>query len=102
MHEILTRCPEVDGVFCANDLMAAGALRALRESGRSVPADVSLVGFDDAPLALSTEPPLSTVHQSPEEMGREMVDLMLKTMSLGDAPQPGRVLPTHLVVRGSS
>ena len=63
---------------------------------------MSLVGFDDAPLALSTEPPLSTVHQSPEQMGREMVDLMLQTMSLGDAPQPGRVLPTHLVVRGSS
>jgi DNA-binding LacI/PurR family transcriptional regulator len=74
----------------------------LRESGRSVPGDVSLVGFDDAPLALSTEPPLSTVHQSPEEMGREMVDLMLETMAQGDTPQPGRVLPTHLVVRGSS
>ncbi len=50
---------------------------------------MSVVGFDDAPLALSTDPPLSTVHQSPEQMGREMVDLMLKTMSLGDAPQPG-------------
>ncbi|MET1058287.1 MAG: LacI family DNA-binding transcriptional regulator [Nocardioides sp.] len=102
MREILARCPEVDGVFCANDLMAAGALRALRESGRAVPADVSVVGFDDAPLALSTEPPLSTVHQSPEEMGREMVDLMLRTMALGDVPQPGRILPTRLVVRGSS
>ena len=60
------------------------------------------MGFDDAPLALSTDPPLSTVHQSPEQMGREMVDLMLQTMSQGDAPQPGRVAPTHLVVRGSS
>ena len=82
--------------------MAAGALRVLRESGRSVPADVSVVGFDDAPLALSTDPPLTTVHQSPEQMGREMVDLMLETMSQGDAPQPGRILPTHLVVRDSS
>ena len=102
MREILLRRPEVDGVFCANDLMAAGALRVLREAGRDVPGEVSVVGFDDAPLALSTEPPLSTVHQSPERMGREMVDLLLATLAHPDEPQEGRVLSTHLVVRGSS
>ena len=102
MREILLRRPDVDGVFCANDLMAAGALRVLREAGRDVPGEVSVVGFDDAPLALSTEPPLTTVHQSPERMGREMVDLLLATLAHPDEPQEGRVLSTHLVVRGTS
>ena len=73
MRVLLSRRPDLDAVFCANDLMAAGALRVLREAGRDVPGDVSVVGFDDAPLAQSTHPPLTTVHQSPEQMGREMV-----------------------------
>ena len=82
--------------------MRMPTLRVLREAGRDVPGEVSVVGFDDAPLALSTEPPLSTVHQSPERMGREMVDLLLATLAHPDEPQEGRVLSTHLVVRGSS
>lgn len=102
MRELLARRPDVDGVFCANDPMAAGALQMLREAGRLVPAEVSVVGFDDAPLALSTHPPLSSVHQSPEEMGRAMVELLMGQMKEEvDAPT-SRMLPTHLVVRGSS
>ncbi|MGD9959208.1 LacI family DNA-binding transcriptional regulator [Nocardioides sp.] len=102
MRELLIRFPGLDAVSCANDLMAAGALRVLREAGRAVPEDVSVVGFDDAPLALTTHPPLTTVHQSPERMGREMVDLLLEIMANPDQPPHGRMLPTHLVVRGSS
>ena len=101
MLELLARVPDLDGVFCANDLMAAGALRALQSSGRHVPADVAVVGFEDAPIAASTIPPLTTVHQSPEEMGREMVALLLASSRSADSSQPGRMLPTHLVVRGS-
>lgn len=93
---------EPDAVFCANDLMAAGALRALAEAGRRVPADVAVVGFEDAPIAASTHPPLTTVHQSPEEMGREMVAMLLAAMADPSAPRPGRMLPTRLVVRASS
>jgi DNA-binding LacI/PurR family transcriptional regulator len=84
------------------DLMAAGALRVLREAGRRVPDDVSVVGFDDAPLAQSTHPPLTTVHQSPEQMGREMVTLLLDTMHHPDEPPGPRLLETRLVVRESS
>jgi DNA-binding LacI/PurR family transcriptional regulator len=102
MRNLLVRAPEVDGVFCANDLMAAGALRVLREAGRLVPADVSVVGFDDAPLAQSTHPPLTTVHQSPERMGQEMVSLLVEAMAHPDEPPEPRILPTHLVVRDSS
>ena len=80
--------PDLDAVFCANDLMAAGALRALREAGRRVPEDVAVVGFDDAPIAQSTHPPLTTVHQSPEEMGREMVALLLEATPYARTSRP--------------
>ena len=100
MRALLARHPELDAVFCANDPMAAGALGVLREAGRAVPADVAVVGFDDSPLALSTHPPLTSVHQSPEEMGREMVALLLATLA-GAEPEV-RILPTHLVARASS
>lgn len=102
MRELLARCPGLDAVFCANDLMAAGALGVLREAARSVPDEVSVVGFDDAPLALLTHPPLTSVHQSPELMGREMVSLLFEMVAEPGLPAPVRILPTHLVVRGSS
>ena len=99
---VLISTPDLDAVFCASDLMAAGALRVLREAGREVPRDVSVVGFDDAPLAQSTHPPLTTVHQSPEQMGREMVALLLDTIRDPDEPPAPRLLETRLVVRESS
>jgi DNA-binding LacI/PurR family transcriptional regulator len=102
MRVLLSRRPDLDAVFCANDLMAAGALRVLREAGLDVPGAVSVVGFDDAPLAQSTHPPLTTVHQSPEQMGREMVGLLLDTMRHPDEPPEPRLLETRLVVRESS
>jgi DNA-binding LacI/PurR family transcriptional regulator len=102
MRVLLSRRPDLDAVFCANDLMAAGALRVLREAALDVPGAVSVVGFDDAPLAQSTHPPLTTVHQSPEQMGREMVGLLLDTMRHPDEPPEPRLLETRLVVRESS
>lgn len=102
MRTLLENDPEVDAVFCANDLMALGALQTLREAGRTVPQDVAVVGFEDAPVALSAHPPLTTVHQSPEQMGREMVALLLETMTDPEQDRPGRMLPTYLVVRDST
>ena len=102
MRALLDRAPDLDAVFCANDLMAAGALQALRDAGRRVPEDVAVVGFEDAPIAQSTQPPLTTVHQSPEEMGRAMVDLLLATMADPERDHPGRMLTTRLVVRDST
>ena len=102
MRTLLENDPDLDAVFCANDLMALGALQTLRDAGRKVPQDVAVVGFEDAPVALSAHPPLTTVHQSPEQMGREMVALLLETMADPDEDRPGRMLPTHLVVRDSS
>lgn len=106
MAELLERCPGLDAVFAANDLMATGALGVLREHGRSVPGDVALVGFDDAELvAESTDPPLTTVRQDIEGMGRLMARLLLRTLDKahGTHGVPGSVItPTALVRRGSA
>jgi DNA-binding LacI/PurR family transcriptional regulator len=105
MASLLARRPDLDAVFAANDLMAVGALRALREAGRRVPEDVAVVGFDDSPLSRVTDPPLSSVRQPVEEMGREMARVLVDLIATdGDpGPQPPCVvLPTELVVRASS
>jgi DNA-binding LacI/PurR family transcriptional regulator len=90
----------VDGVFAANDNMAVGALRALREAGRSVPHDVAVVGFDDLPVARITDPALTTVHQPIRDLGREMARMLVGVIEGGD-PSP-LLLPSHLVVRASA
>ncbi|MEO3755821.1 LacI family DNA-binding transcriptional regulator [Streptomyces sp. B6B3] len=100
MAELLKRHPDVDGVFAANDNMAAGALRALRGAGRVVPRDVAVVGFDDLDIARIAEPSLTTVHQPIEALGRETAR-MLVALIAGEAPSP-LILPTHLVSRSSS
>ncbi|MFI8207268.1 LacI family DNA-binding transcriptional regulator [Streptomyces sp. NPDC085937] len=110
MRELLRHRPDLDAVFAGNDLMAAGALRALREHGRRVPEDVAVVGFDDMlPIAEQAEPPLTTVRQDIEEMGRLMARLLLRDLDRTTAPDgaagagpSGVVLPTTLVRRASA
>jgi DNA-binding LacI/PurR family transcriptional regulator len=90
-------------VFCANDEMAFGLIRALREAGLRVPDDVSVVGFDDIPLAEYGHPPLTTVSLDFERLGRELVRVLAEQLS-GPAPAsvPRVVLPTRLVVRATT
>ncbi|MFG2998660.1 LacI family DNA-binding transcriptional regulator [Streptomyces sp. NPDC048340] len=106
MAELLERCPGLDAVFAANDLMATGALQVLRERGLAVPDDVALVGFDDAELVAETaDPPLTTVRQDIEGMGRLMARLLLRTLdkAQGGRSVPGSVItPTSLVRRASA
>jgi DNA-binding LacI/PurR family transcriptional regulator len=102
MHRLLELRSDLDAVFAASDLMAAGALRVLRELGRRVPDDVAVVGFEDSPVAQQTDPPLTTVHQDAEEMGRQMARLLAARIR-GDAPAvPCVLLDTHLVHRASA
>jgi DNA-binding LacI/PurR family transcriptional regulator len=102
MTALLERRPDIDAVFAASDLMALGALRVLREAGRKVPEDVALVGFDDGPLAAVANPPLTTVHQPMEQLGREMATMLLAQISAGGVSAPEqRVLDTTLVERAS-
>ncbi|MET9959865.1 LacI family DNA-binding transcriptional regulator [Streptomyces sp. NPDC006326] len=110
MRELLERSPGLDAVFAASDVMAAGALGVLREAGRRVPDDVALVGVDDSAVARLMDPPLTSVRQPIEEMGRMMTRMLLQQITepsgsvAGGTPmqQPRRVLPTELIVRDSS
>lgn len=100
MSELIARGVAFDAVFAANDLMAVGALGVLREAGLSVPRDVALAGFDDAPIAATTEPALTTMRQPFERVAREMVRLLLEMI---DGGPPSRVsLPTQLIRRDSA
>jgi DNA-binding LacI/PurR family transcriptional regulator len=99
---LLDRRPEVDAVFAASDAMAIGAMRTLRAAGRSVPGDVAVVGFEDSPSAAHTDPPLTTVHQPVEEMGRRLAGLLIDLIT-GRADGVSHVLlDTHLVRRSST
>ncbi|HLL37415.1 LacI family DNA-binding transcriptional regulator [Streptomyces sp. NPDC052773] len=102
MTELLKRHPDVDAVLAASDTMAAGALTALRAAGRRVPDDVAVVGFDDFQLAQHTDPPLTTVRQPLEEIGRTMVRLLLEEMEQPEVAWRHVILRTQLVVRDSA
>jgi DNA-binding LacI/PurR family transcriptional regulator len=91
-----------DAVFAASDAMALGAMSALRRAGLRVPQDIAVVGYDDSPLALFSDPPLSSVRQPIEEMGREMARAMLAQLGASRQVPRSVVLATELVVRGSS
>ncbi len=100
MAALLANHPGLDGVFAANDNMGAGALRTLREAGRPVPGDVAVVGFDDLAVARIADPPLTTVHQPIEALGREMARMLVALIG-GQDPTP-LILPTRLVTRASA
>ncbi|MDF6042614.1 LacI family transcriptional regulator [Streptomyces sp. JH14] len=102
MRELLARRPDVDAVFAASDVMAAGARQVLREAGRRIPDDVALVGFDDSAVARHMDPALTSVRQPIEEMGRAMTRLLLQEIAGENEERPQIVLPTELIVRDSS
>jgi len=94
--------PGVTAVFCANDEMAAGLMRALHERGRRIPEEVSVVGFDGITLAEHLWPPLTTVVQDFSGIGRHLVDLLLQQVGGRLLDDVHEVVPVQLVVRGSS
>ncbi|GIP39752.1 putative HTH-type transcriptional repressor ExuR [Paenibacillus sp. J31TS4] len=89
-------------VFCMNDEMAVGALKAAREAGISVPDDLSLAGFDDNGFSAYVTPPLTTVRRPIEEMSREGARVLLAMLEGRPAPAGTTCLPAELVVRGST
>ena len=98
----LAALPDVTAVFCSNDMMALGVVRALVEHGRRVPADVSVVGFDDVPEAGYYLPPLTTVRQDFGEVGRRALGALIERMSGGGEPGPRLRVAPELVVRSSA
>jgi DNA-binding LacI/PurR family transcriptional regulator len=97
----LARRPEVTAVFCSNDTIALGLIRALSEAGRRVPEDVSVVGFDDVPEAGFYLPPLTTVRQDFSELGRRALDALVERIAHGGPGEHLRVAP-EFVVRASA
>ena len=102
MTELLARAPDLDAVFAASDLLAAGALGVLRRAGRRVPEDVAVIGFDDLEeVAAWTEPLLTTVHQPVGLFGRRLVEGLLEMLAGGGDPIH-ELLPVRLVLRGTA
>jgi DNA-binding LacI/PurR family transcriptional regulator len=102
MYRLIDHRPGLDAVFVASDLMAAGALRALRRLGRRVPGTVAVVGFDDSPLAQHTDPRLSTVRQPVDAMAAWMAGQLLDLIATPDAVPRQVIMDTELVLRDSA
>jgi DNA-binding LacI/PurR family transcriptional regulator len=98
----LAAMPEATAVLCGNDSMALGVLRALAEQGREVPADVSVVGFDDVPEAAFSLPPLTTVRQDLGELGRRALHLLMDRICGEPRMHPRLPIAPELIVRASS
>ena len=92
----------VDAAFCSSDMMAFGALRAIAECGRQVGRDIGVAGFDDLPASASTNPPLTTVHQPISGIGIQATQMLIDLLTGRAEPPYQRILPAHLIVRGSS
>lgn len=100
-HALLSLPEPPTAIFAANDVMAFGAMEAIRDAGLRIPADVSVLGFDDIPQATGVSPMLTTVRQPLEEMGRQAVQMLMTYIDDPDRPYEYRELPTELVVRNS-
>jgi len=97
---LLARGVPIDAICAASDLIAIGAMRALREQGRRVPHDIAVSGFDDIPLAATSVPPLTTVQQDTRQAGALLVDSLVAL--IGGQPVENRTIPVRLIVRDST
>jgi LacI family transcriptional regulator, repressor for deo operon, udp, cdd, tsx, nupC, and nupG len=92
----------VTAIFCFNDEMAMGAISAVRSAGLSCPEHVSVVGFDDLPLAEFFQPALTTIAQPKGQIGRRAVELLVDILRGTENPMPQITLPHELVIRAST
>ncbi|WP_254787695.1 LacI family DNA-binding transcriptional regulator [Curtobacterium sp. UNCCL20] len=102
LRPVLRQTPLPIGVFACNDAMAAGVYRAAATLGLRIPQDLSVIGFDDTPLAASLAPPLTTVRQPIREMAARSVEFIRELRSGAARPGERIELPTKLIVRGST
>jgi DNA-binding LacI/PurR family transcriptional regulator len=98
---LLSRRPRPTAILAFSDQLALGVLRAARVAGLSVPADLSVVGFDDTPAAALADPPLTTIHQPLQERGRT-VGRRMRELLAGDGPVETPPFPTELIVRATT
>lgn len=93
---------QFSAIFAQNDRMAVGAIRAIRDAGRRVPDDISVIGFDDMPLASYFEPPLTTIRQDMTQIGQGAIHLLIQAVEQAETSPPKLRLPAELVQRGST
>jgi LacI family transcriptional regulator len=103
MDRLLALEPRPSAVFCANDLLALGALTAIRAAGLRVPDDIAVVGFDDIPAARLVYPALTTIAQFQERLGQRAAEMLVERLN-GSAPAAARreEMPYELIVRDSA
>jgi LacI family transcriptional regulator len=99
MQQLLPARP--DAVFAASDIMAIGAMRAVREAGLNVPDDIAFVGFDDLPLATLPSPRLTTIHQPVYQFGIKAVEILLDLIENGVKPARRVIMDTELIIHES-
>jgi len=100
--EVLKKHKKLTALFCANDEVAAGALRAARELGRRVPEDLSIVGFDNVAISLCVDPPLTTVNVPKEEMGKSAVHRLFELIENKESLPKNEEVSLDLVIRKST
>ena len=103
MRELLALPERPTAVFAANDLMAMGAMNAIRAAGLRIPQDIAVIGFDNIPAAELVSPALTTVTQFQEQLGRRAAQMLLERFD-GSAPEGGRCeeMPADLIIRESA
>jgi LacI family transcriptional regulator len=99
MRKLLPLHP--DGVFAASDMMALGAIRAIREKGLNIPTDISVVGFDDLPIASQVIPPMTSIRQPTDRLGSLAVDTLIEIIRHPEKQTHHLLLGTELIVRSS-
>jgi len=100
-RDLLDTPRDITAVFCANDMLASGVVRAYTERGRCIPAGLSIMGFDDSPIAIRGPVQLTTVRQYPKEMGKAAAEMVLQRMTNRSSPYRKVLFAPELIVRGS-
>ncbi len=101
MKKMMEKSEKIDGVFCVNDLVAIGVIKALKEKGVRIPQDVAVVGFDDTSLCNYVSPSLTSIRQPAEEMGKVAAKILMELIN-GSSTVKKYVFSPDLVVRQSS
>ncbi|HCS38135.1 MAG TPA: LacI family transcriptional regulator [Anaerolineaceae bacterium] len=102
MKELLTLSPAPTAVFVASDVVAIGAIQAIKQAGMKIPQDIEIIGFDDIPMAEFYDPPLSTIRLPAYDLGRVAGDQLIKMILSNEMDAPGFLLETELVLREST
>ncbi len=100
-EQLLKQHPEVDGVFAQSDAIASGVMQVLRQHGKNIPKDVSIIGFDDFPIATEVSPALTTFAQPLHDMAAAVAEMLCWRLEHGEWNSAVRILPVSLIQRDS-